>query len=155
MLKATYQSKDQSTELQLKGPMDEHAAKVLSDCLPAMGKQVKIDFAEVEYFNSLGIRAWFNFLKNLLDARKITYDKCPMHFIQQINMLPSLSRGVTIRSFFVDFECESCGFETKHLFLCGVSRENLQEQMDVLPCERCQGSLKSEEDPQILLQFMG
>lgn len=154
MLKVSYETKDQMSLLTLEGPMDESAAKALRDCLPAMAKDVRIDFSQVEYFNSLGIRAWVNFLRNLLDGRKVSYVNCPMDFIQQISMLPFLSRGVSIDSFFVDFACDACGFETKLHFSCKSGREKLLEEISAQSCERCQSSLRSEEDPQTLTLFM-
>lgn len=154
MLKVTYETKDQRSHLQLAGPMDENAAKVLSECLPAMGKEVSIDFGKVEYFNSLGIRAWVNFLRNLLDGRKVSYINCPMDFVQQIGMLPFLSKGVTILSFYVDFSCESCGLESKLQFDCQIGRDKLLEAIEEQTCSRCQGNLRSEEDPHTLTLFM-
>ena len=154
MLQTRYVTKNQKTQLYLTGPMDEKAAKVLNDILPHMAKQVHIDFSEVEYFNSLGIRTWVNFLRILVDGRKVFYERCTMDLVQQINMMPILSKGVEVLSFLAVFSCESCGHEQSALMDVSLGRKVLKEQMLNQPCQSCKSTLTPEEDPDSVLFFL-
>ena len=100
MLQVRIEQQKLLTRLILSGPVDDEAGPLLSALLPEIKKKVLIDFAEVEYFNSLGIRTWVNFLHVLLDGRAVVYEHCPMEFVQQISMMPALSQGVEVQSFF-------------------------------------------------------
>lgn len=154
MLQLTVEQQDQQTRIILSGPMDDQAGPVLRAILPQVKKQVLIDFSAVEYFNSLGIRTWVNFLRILREDRKVAYEHCTMDFIQQINMMPALSQGVEIQSFKADFACDSCGFEKTIDFTCGVSKAALMDEMSRQVCERCQSDLALEEDAESFLLFV-
>ncbi len=154
MLQVSVETKDQTSYMYLSGPMDDQAAKVLSEALPKLTKQVVVNFKAVEYFNSLGIRTWVNFLRSLLDGRKVSYEDCTMDFIQQINMIPALSKGVEILSFGADFCCRSCGFEQSMSFRCDVGRKALLDLVEHQTCRQCKGSTYLEEEPETFLFFM-
>ncbi|WP_141735504.1 hypothetical protein [Oligoflexus tunisiensis] len=154
MLQVTVEQQDQQTRLILAGPIDDQAGPALRATLPQMRKQVLVNFSEVEYFNSLGIRTWVNFLRVLRDGREVAYEHCPMDFLQQINMMPALSQGVEIQSFQADFACKSCGFEKSIGFTCRIGKAALREEMGRQVCERCGSSLSLQEDAESLLLFL-
>ncbi|HYX37498.1 MAG TPA: hypothetical protein VE954_30715 [Oligoflexus sp.] len=154
MLQVTVEQQDQQTRLILAGPIDDLAGPVLRATLPQIKKQVLINFSAVEYFNSLGIRTWVNFLRVLRDGREVAYEHCPMDFLQQINMMPALSQGVEIQSFQADFACKSCGLEKTMGFTCRVSKEALLEELGRQICERCGSSLSLQDDAETLLLFL-
>ncbi len=154
MLQVTVEQQEKTTRLILVGPIDDLAGPVLRATLPQMKKSVLINFADVEYFNSLGIRTWVNFLRVLRDGRQVAYEHCPMDFVQQMNMMPALSQGVEIHSFSADFDCKSCGFEKRMGFTCQSSKESLLEQFSKQKCERCSSFLTIQEDAETLLFFL-
>jgi hypothetical protein len=154
VLQVTVEQLETTTRLVLVGPIDDLAGPLLRATLPQIKKSVLINFADVEYFNSLGIRTWVNFLRVLRDGRQVAYEHCPMDFIQQISMMSALSQGVEIRSFSVDFDCKGCGFEQRVGFTCQSNKESLLEQFGKQKCERCSAFLTIQEDPESLLFFM-
>ncbi len=154
MLRVSSETKDGVTLLRLFGPVDDRAAKILNEALTQVGRTVVLNLSGIDYFNSLGIRAWVNFLKVLVEGRRVVYEECPMDVVQQINMMPAMSRGVEIASFRGDFACEDCGHEQKLLLACQEGREKILERCEQQACERCGGHLELEEDPKTLLLFM-
>ncbi len=154
MLQVTVEQQDQQTRLILAGPIDDQAGPALRATLPQMKKQVLVNFSQVEYFNSLGIRTWVNFLRVLRDGRQVAYEHCPMDFLQQINMMPALYQGVEIQSFQADFECKSCGLEKTLGFTCRSGKAALRQQMERQVCERCGSDLSLQEDAESLLLFL-
>ena len=154
MLRISSETKDGTTLLRLVGPIDDQAAKILAETLPHVGRTVTLNLAGIEYFNSLGIRAWVNFLKVLVEGRQVYYEECPMDVIQQINMMPAMSRGVEVLSFQGDFACPDCGHEQRLLFSCKEGRSVLYDRLEQQPCERCGGQLQLEDDPKNFLLFL-
>jgi hypothetical protein len=154
VLQVTVEQQDQQTRLILAGPIDDQAGPALRATLPQIKKQVLVNFSQVEYFNSLGIRTWVNFLRVLRDGRQVAYEHCPMDFLQQISMMPALSQGVEIQSFQADFECKSCGLEKTLGFTCKVGKAALKKEMERQVCERCGSDLSLQEDIESLLLFL-
>ena len=154
MLQVTVEQQDRQTRLILAGPIDDLAGPSLRSTLPQMKNQVLIDFSAVEYFNSLGIRTWVNFLRVLRDGRQVAYEHCPMDFLQQINMMPALSQGVEIQSFQADFACKNCGFEKSLGFTCKVGKQGLLDEMGRQSCERCGCDFALQDDAASLLLFL-
>lgn len=154
MLQLTVEQQEKTTRLILAGPIDEAAGPVLRASLPQIKKQVLINFSDVEYFNSLGIRTWVNFLRVLRDGRTVLYEHCPMDFIQQIDMMPALSQGVEILSFKAEFICRACGLEKTMGFTCQTGKEALLEEMSAQVCERCAAPMNLQDDPESLLLFL-
>lgn len=154
MLQVSIEHQDSTTKLILTGPLDEKAGPILSGLLPQIKRSVDIDFAHVEYFNSLGIRSWVNFLRILLDGRAVSYSNCPMEFVQQICMMPVLAKGVEVKSFSADFSCQNCGQEIKQDFACEIGKQALMDQMEAQLCKDCGQHAALQEDVDALLAFM-
>jgi hypothetical protein len=154
VLQVSIEQQEKQTRLILVGPIDDQAGATLRASLPQMKKQVIVNFSEVEYFNSLGIRTWVNFLRVLQDGRKVAYEHCPMDFLQQINMMPALSQGIEILSFRAEFICKNCGFEKAIGFTTRVGRDGLFDEFNKQKCERCGELLELQDDAESLLLFL-
>jgi hypothetical protein len=154
VLQVTVEQQDQLTRLMLAGPIDDLAGPSLRSTLPQIKKKVLVNFSEVEYFNSLGIRTWVNFLRILRDGREVAYEQCPMDFLQQINMMPALSQGVEIQSFQAEFACKDCGLEKTSGFTCMVGKLALRGALESQVCERCGTILSLQDDTESLLVFL-
>ncbi len=154
MLTYTLQEKNQQVAIKLLGPVDEHASKVLLELLTQLSpKDVVLNMEAVAYFNSIGIRAWINFVKPLVDGRKAAYEKCPPDFINQINLMPLLAHSIQILSFMSEFVCQNCNHTQTQLFDAQKEKEVLLEEFEMLICEECGGDLSPDEDPQAILYF--
>ncbi len=108
---------------------------------------VVIDFAQVQGINSLGVRSWVTFLRNIEEKKEVIFVHCTPDIIMQINMVPSFLVKSTIESFFVKYVCDTCNKEEKKLILkkdlapksipelpkcaesdCGLQTEELEEE---------------------------
>lgn len=83
----------------LKGAIDEDSD--FSPILKTSGP-VSINFKEVQSINSLGIRSWVNFLKDLSN-REVHYEECPPIIVRQLNMVPSFLGKAKVLSVFVPY----------------------------------------------------
>ena len=154
VLTYTLQDKNQELAVNLLGAVDEHASGVLHELLDKLTpKDVVLNMEAVRYFNSIGIRAWINFVKPLVDGRRASYKNCPPDFINQINMMPLLARSVQILSFLSEFLCPECGHTQLQLFDAQKERDVLLQEFQGMVCEECGGDLAPEEDPQAILYF--
>ncbi len=154
LLQVSLVQKEKDSLLILEGPVDERAGPVFTALIPQIKASVFIDFEKVEYFNSLGIRTWVNFLRVLRDGRQIYYDNCPIELIQQINMMPAISQGVEIRTIVGDFFCKNCGNEMRSPFSCQIGKAKMIECFSQQKCDRCGSLMHFEEDPESLLMFL-
>ncbi len=74
-------------------------------------KTLRVNFKHVTHINSLGIRNWVNFLKQV-PAEVIFYEECPPAIVHQLNMIPSFKGKATVESVYVPFVCDACEAET-------------------------------------------
>lgn len=154
MLTYKMHQKDQTTKVSLTGPMDENSAKVLSELFGRLpNSPICLDMGGIEYFNSLGIRAWVNFVKPLSDGRTLSYEHCTPDFINQVNMIPALMKGSIILSFSSEFACPQCGHQQTIEFNGQNEKANLLKAFLSQACKKCGDTLLPEEDPETVLAF--
>jgi hypothetical protein len=139
----------------LRGSIDEHVDfERLAKAIAA--PVVALDFDKVESINSVGIRSWINFIKQL-SSSKITYERCPAFFLDSISMVPGLAKGVTIASFYLPFSCRSCDSDQPKL----VTREQAKapgftESLNTLfPCQTCDRKVEFQDDLEVFFNFLG
>jgi anti-anti-sigma regulatory factor len=101
-----------------KGQINEesdHLLKLLEEQLRSH-TEIFLNFDLVTSVDSLGVRAWVQFLRSIKSpTRKIHFMRCSADIISQVNMIPSFSEGATIESFFVNYVCSSCEHTTRVL----------------------------------------
>lgn len=122
------------------GDVDEHFRQ---KDVPRIRK-AKITFIleDINNFNSCGIREWIYLIRDVGEMGKLTFTKCSVTMIDQINMVPdSLGKG-RVESFFAPYFCETHNEANR---LIGVA-ENLQElemkQAPEFKCEKCGEALQ-------------
>lgn len=107
-------SEADSVCLEFSGRMDE--TMVLPERSQFSGQRLVIDFEEVSFINSLGIRVWMQWLENN-PAECIDFRNLPTSITDQVNMVEGfLPASGKVESFYVPFECEECDLETHHHF---------------------------------------
>ncbi len=154
MLTYILQQKNQDLLVNLKGPVDERSSSVLTELLARVpAGRVILDMKGVEYFNSLGIRAWANFITSLVRGRTVFYENCPADFINQINMMPLLTQDASILSFTSEFICPKCNHTQSENFDAGKSKKQLLAEFDQKVCSHCRSQLLPDEDPETFLYF--
>jgi hypothetical protein len=102
-------------------------------------------FERVSGINSLGVRAWVNFLRAIRgNGREVVFSKCIPDIISQINMIPSFADGAKIDSFFVNYVCPTCEGGFSQL----VQRNSLAPGMlpDEVKCPHCDAATMETEE---------
>lgn len=85
------------------GDVDEHFRQ--KDVPRIKAKKVTFVLESVNNFNSCGIREWIYLIRDISELGSLTFQKCSVTMIDQINMVPdSLGTGV-VESFFAPYYC--------------------------------------------------
>jgi hypothetical protein len=119
----------------LTGSIDEYSEY---DSLLAMDAPLRLNLSKVGRINSIGVR---NFLKFLNDwgSKDMSYIGCTVDFVDQLNMIPSLSGingHIVVESALVPFECDDCDTE-KEILNDMIELAKLIKSGDDLPARKC------------------
>lgn len=129
----------------LVGPINEDAELSLQNLTHELGeaKTVTFNFALVKSINSLGVRAWVNFMRGVSEGRSLNFVECVPDVIMQINMIPSFQNKAAIRSFFTNYVCESCDATRRVL----IQTSALPPKSIPAPqnCQNCGQTMETEE----------
>ncbi len=138
------------TRVVLRGDFTE--ATRFDELQPAMVGRVVFDMAQVTYMNSLGVRAWCEFLRQ---ARIQGYEfhACSVPFILQASMVKDVVGRGTVTSFFAPFHCISCDHQEERLLQsAAILASNLEPP--VFKCPNCGGSLEFDDLPERYFAFL-
>ena len=134
----------------LRGDFTE--ATRFDELLPAMVGRVVFDTAQVTYMNSLGVRAWCEFLRQ---ARIQGYEfhACSVPFILQASMVKDVIGRGTVTSFFAPFHCIGCDHQEERLIqTAAILAANLEPP--TFKCPRCGGALEFDDLPERYFAFL-
>lgn len=134
----------------LRGDFTE--ATRFDDLLPAMVGRVVFDTAQVTYMNSLGVRAWCEFLRQ---ARIQGYEfhACSVPFILQASMVRDVIGRGTVTSFFAPFHCIGCDHQEERLVqTAAILASNLEPP--TFKCPSCGGALEFDDLPERYFAFL-
>ena len=138
------------TRIVLRGDFTE--ATKFDALMPAMVGRVVFDTAQVTYMNSLGVRAWCEFLRQ---ARIQGYEfhACSVPFILQASMVKDVVGRGTVTSFFAPFHCISCDHQEERLLQsAAILAANLEPP--VFKCPSCNGALEFDDLPERYFAFL-
>ena len=134
----------------LRGDFTE--ATRFDELLPAMVGRVVFDTAQVTYMNSLGVRAWCEFLRQ---ARIQGYEfhACSVPFILQASMVRDVIGRGTVTSFFAPFHCIGCDHQEERLVqTAAILASNLEPP--TFKCPSCGGALEFDDLPERYFAFL-
>jgi anti-anti-sigma regulatory factor/CheY-like chemotaxis protein len=134
----------------LRGDFTE--ATRFDELLPEMVGRVVFDTAQVTYMNSLGVRAWCEFLRR---ARIQGYEfhACSVPFILQASMVRDVIGRGTVTSFFAPFHCITCDHQEERLLQsAAILASGLQPP--VFKCPSCGGALEFDDLPERYFAFL-
>jgi CheY-like chemotaxis protein len=138
------------TRIVLKGDFTE--ATSFDDLLPAMVGRVDFDVAQVRYMNSLGVRAWCQFLKQA-PVQGYEFHACSVPFILQASMVEDVIGRGTVTSFFAPYHCEACDHQEERLLQsAAVLAAGLEPP--VFTCPNCDGQLTFDDLPERYFAFL-
>lgn len=138
------------TRVVLRGDFTE--ATRFDELTPAMVGRVVFDMAQVTYMNSLGVRAWCEFLRQ---ARIQGYEfhACSVPFVLQASMVKDVIGRGTVTSFFAPFHCISCDHQEERLLQsAAILASNLEPP--VFKCPNCGGALEFDDLPERYFAFL-
>jgi DNA-binding response OmpR family regulator len=138
------------TRVVLRGDFTE--ATRFDELLPAMVGRVVFDTAQVTYMNSLGVRAWCEFLRQ---ARIQGYEfhACSVPFILQASMVRDVIGRGTVTSFFAPFHCIGCDHQEERLLQSAAILASNHEP-PVFKCPSCGGALEFDDLPERYFAFL-
>jgi DNA-binding response OmpR family regulator len=138
------------TRVVLRGDFTE--ATRFDELLPAMVGRVVFDTAQVTYMNSLGVRAWCEFLRQ---ARIQGYEfhACSVPFILQASMVRDVIGRGTVTSFFAPFHCIGCDHQEERLLQSAAILANDLEP-PTFKCPSCGGALEFDDLPERYFAFL-
>ena len=128
------------------GPINEDAELHLGPIISQLGANVLINFKQVQYVNSCGVRAWINFLRDVEKERTIIFEECTPEIMSQINMIPNFKSSAHIRSLYAAYACPECDHQSWMLFTEGQNMPTTPEDT-IAPqnCEKCGHEMEMEE----------
>lgn len=132
--------------IMLKGAVDEDTN---FEPIKALGKDLVLNFKEVTSINSLGIRGWVNFMKDMSGAN-MAYEECPPVIVRQFNMVPSFLAHAKVLSVYVPYVCDSSGEEKLVLY----QSNQFGQVPETIPCEECEeGEMEIDSHPKQYFAF--
>jgi hypothetical protein len=138
------------TRVVLRGDFTE--ATRFDELLPAMVGRVVFDTTQVTYMNSLGVRAWCEFLRQ---ARIQGYEfhACSVPFILQASMVRDVVGRGSVTSFFAPFHCIGCDYQEERLLQsAAILASNLEPP--TFKCPSCGGALEFDDLPERYFAFL-
>ena len=125
-----------------------------------------LHLAEVRRINSVGVREWVNFVRELLAApgggraaiSDLTFSHCSPAIVTQLNMIYNFRGQARVRSFLAPYVCAGCEHEEEKLLdvavhFSGSGAQRLR-QAPTFACERCPGTMELDDLPERYLSFL-
>jgi len=141
----------------LEGVLDETSPPELSKLAGQLRAQNKtvLEVSAVKRINSLGVRAWVDFMKQL-EGRAITLRRCSPAFVDQLNSVSDFKSHATVESFLAPFVCEKTGNVFYEEFTVG---KDIKSSADLAAlankrCKECPDPLVFDDLPERYLHFL-
>lgn len=139
---------DGKAQYRLEGIVDEDLD--LSPLKSVMGP-LHLNLSGIKSINSLGIRGWVNFWKEI-DNKEVYYLECPPIIVRQMSMIPSFTGNARVMSVFVPYVCDNC--DTEKLVLISLPESSVPEISESIPCTKCgAGEMELDANPKQYFSF--
>ena len=116
------QEGDQKVTYIFRGDVDEHFRQAEVPRIKA--EEIVFVLEEINNFNSCGIREWIYLIRDVGELGSLTFTRCSVTMIDQINMVPdSLGKG-SVESFFAPYFSQEGG-EVNRLIVVADHLEEL------------------------------
>lgn len=103
----------------LAGELTERASLVpLAELLRASAR-IELDLAGITRINSVGVRAWLYFVRELCRHSRVELWECPPVFVAQLNMISNLADAAEVQTIQLPYSCELC--DAVAAVSCGVT----------------------------------
>ncbi len=137
----------------MSGKLDEFA--LFHEITNTDKTNIFIDVSQISRINSAGVKCWMD-LMVAYKKKKVTLQKCPPRFVDQINIIEAMAAKASIESVFLPYFCPECDEEMEKLvsykdLAKGEIRSNLDS---TFRCEDCDVNLQFLEDDSIFFHFI-
>lgn len=139
----------------LEGVLDEESPPVLAELARSLSlsPSVTLDVGGVRRINSLGVRAWVDFMRGLGD-KKVRFLRCSPAFVDQLNTVSDFRSGAEIDSFLAPYVCERTGrVFYEELQVAGIKPGDYSA-LGARPCKECPDPLVFDNLPERYLHFL-
>jgi len=111
---------------------------------------VTFDLAGIRTINSEGARRWIVMLRQISNRAKLSFVRCSVPVMIQINMITAFKANAEIRSFYAPYLCSATGQEEERLLIT----ENITDPLNppTFPCEG--GELELDDLPDRYFAFL-
>jgi CheY-like chemotaxis protein len=134
----------------IKGDITE--ASSFQALVPILVGRVDFDLSQIVYINSLGVREWIRFLRDV-NIQGYDLHACSVPFVLQASVIPAMIGRGTVVSFFAPYYCEDCDHhEDKLLQSAAVLAAGYQPP--VFQCPRCSATMALDDLPERYLAFL-
>jgi hypothetical protein len=155
-------AKDGVVTLKLSGYLDENAS-LNSSTVEASVKTLMINFQELVFINSIGIKYWVDFMGQLGEREnlKIIYQNCRKQIVDSVNTISGfLPPNAEIQSFYSPVYCSQCDRSFEILQNSSEIKEDADKAVDAirsLVCKdtpECKGILEIDFNPKTYYAFL-
>jgi CheY-like chemotaxis protein len=134
----------------LKGDFTE--ATRFDELADSMVGRVDFDLAQVRYMNSLGVRAWCEFLRQA-PIQGYEFHACSVPFVLQASMVEDVVGRGTVASFFAPYHCDHCDHQEERL-LQSAALLAAGLEPPIFQCPKCDGRLLFDDLPERYFAFL-
>jgi len=114
---------------------------------------VDFDLSQVTYINSLGVRAWVEFLR-AAPIQGYEFHACSVPFVLQAALSDAVMGRGTVASFFAPYVCDVCGHEEERLLQSATVLASVDHAPPTFNCPSCGGALVLDDLPHRYLAFL-
>jgi eukaryotic-like serine/threonine-protein kinase len=134
-----FQVENGGARVVLRGRLTENSN--LSSLVGKLGNPAVLDLAGVTRINSYGAREWLSFIRSIPSGTTVILERCPVAFVNQLNMIHDFAGRAVVRSVFVPYLCTRCHEPRERLV--DVSTRGKGGALQPATCE-CGGELEPD-----------
>ena len=141
---------DDGRAVTLSGPLSEKDA--LSALAARLAGDVRIDVSGITRINSAGVKEWMAFIGQLAPTVKLLFERCPVGFVSQLNMVAGFIGKGRVASIAVPYLCPGCDTNVEPLVTVEQAAQGLPPSHG--PCPKCGEPLELDVSPDEYLAFL-
>jgi hypothetical protein len=141
----------------IEGVLDEGSPQVLNELAAhaALQRGVVLDLGGIKRINSLGVRAWIEFMKKLV-GRAVRFRRCSAAFVEQLNMISDFRGDATIESLLAPYVCQRSGNVFYEELVVGKDvKKGDYKDAESRPCRECPEPMSFDDLPERYFYFIG
>ncbi|MCX6126456.1 MAG: hypothetical protein NTV34_17110 [Proteobacteria bacterium] len=128
-----------------KGEVDEFFRQ--KDVPRLKAPDIQLVLEGITHFNSCGIREWVYLVRDFAKIGQLTFKRCSVAMVDQINMVPDSISGGEVESFFAPYACDEHGEMTLLIDMKTMYQDIAQRRPPEMKCAHCAKQLEFDALP--------